>query len=151
MRHRSNQIALFRIALIDCFNAFSIPQSFSASCDFTLNYVRVQIVILDRALPEIRGVGVAFIQKRTHSWSIEYYKAEFSLDATTLIFSVKTGHVIKIEYQAGSTLVTSRSQVCCNSQYKAISKCKLQIGYRNKLAIGLQLMQNRLQASILII
>jgi len=49
--------------------------------------------------------------------------------------------------KAGSTLVVSWLQVCCNSQYKVlISKCKLQIGCYNKLAISLQLMKNQLNA-----
>jgi len=44
-------------------------------------------------------------------------------------------------HKAGSTLGASRSQVCCDSQYEAlISKCKLQIGLSQQLAIGLQRM-----------
>ena len=43
--------------------------------------------------------------------------------------------------EVGFTLVASRSQICCDSQYEVlILKCKLQIGFRNKLAIDLQLM-----------
>ena len=69
-----------------------------------------------------------------------------------IIFSfiiVLLSHARREQCLASSTLVASRSQVCCDNQYEAlISKCKLQIGCCNKLAISLQLMQNRLFARV---
>jgi len=52
---------------------------------------------------------------------------------------VKIKLTVSSNRKAGSTLVASRSQVYYDSQYEAlISKCKLQIGCRNKLATNVE-------------
>ncbi|KYM98341.1 hypothetical protein ALC62_10951 [Cyphomyrmex costatus] len=81
-------------------------------------------------------------------YKLPSYTSIFSAEAYAIYNAILTSIVMNLQKAtivtdsiADSTLVASRSQVCCDSQSEAlISKCKLEIGCRNELAIGLQLM-----------